>query len=149
MAENQDNRILISIEDLLAQAELLKRQIDDLQKAQTELADSLASIRSAKDSIEELKKQQELLVASDKRGYVMFKVQQQPQEKVLVYLGLSYYAEVDLQTAIKILESREEELNKSLQDINAKLTESVNTYSQISEILRSIQQQQQGNAQQQ
>lgn len=140
MTEKQE-RVVISLEDLIAQAELLKKQIDELQKAQADLADSIASIKSAKDSIEELKRQQELLVASDKRGYLMFKVQQPPLDKVLVYLGLSYYAEVDLQTALKILEKRENDLNASLQDINARLSETVNLYSQISEILRNIQQQ--------
>ncbi|AWR98314.1 prefoldin subunit alpha [Acidianus sulfidivorans JP7] len=140
MSENQ-GKIVVSLEDLLAQADLLKKQIDELQKAQEELAESLASINAAKDSIEELSKQQEMLIASDKKGYLMFRVEQQPQSKVLVYLGLSYYAEVELPTAIKILESRENELNQSIQDINSKLSESINAYSQIAEILRSIQQQ--------
>ncbi|ARM76476.1 prefoldin subunit alpha [Acidianus manzaensis] len=140
MSENQ-GKMVISLEDLLSQADLLKKQIDELQKAQAELADSLASISSAKDSIEELGKQQEMLVSSDKKGYLMFRIQQQPQSKVLVYLGLAYYAEVELPTAIKILESRENELNQALQDINSKLSESINAYSQIAEILKSIQQQ--------
>ncbi|MBW9140981.1 MAG: prefoldin subunit alpha [Candidatus Aramenus sp.] len=141
---DEKGRTVISLEDLLAQADLLKRQIDELQKLQAELLDSLSAIKSAKDALEELKNpQKEMYLSGDKRNFLMLKTSQVSIDKVLVYLGLSYYAEVTPDVAVKILSERENELNASLQEVNKRLTESANAYAQIAEILNSIQAQQQ------
>lgn len=141
---DQQGKIMISLEDLLAQADLLKKQIDDLQKAQSEIADSLSAIKSAKDTIDELKTpQNDLFLSGDKKGFLMLRIPEAKVDKVIVYLGLTYYAEVAPDTAVKILSDRENELNLTLQEINKKLSESINAYSQISDILNRIQEQQQ------
>lgn len=70
------------------------------------------------------------------------KVTEIPSSKVLVNLGLGYYAEIEPDQASKILDEREEQLNKSLQDITARLNNAVNAYTQIAEILNRAQQQQ-------
>ncbi|AWR94909.1 prefoldin subunit alpha [Acidianus brierleyi] len=141
---DQQGKIMISLEDLLAQADLLKKQIEDLQKAQSEIADSLSAIKSAKDTIDELKTpKNDLFLSGDKKGFLMLRIPEAKADKVIVYLGLTYYAEVTPDTAVKILSDRENELNLTLQEVNKKLSESINAYSQISDILNRIQEQQQ------
>ncbi|BDC19802.1 prefoldin subunit alpha [Acidianus sp. HS-5] len=139
MSDQEENKVVVSLDDLLAQAQLLKKQIDDLSAARAELSDSVASIEAAKASIQELKTQQEMLVSTDKKGYLMFKIDPQPPQKVLVYLGLSYYAEVDMDTALKILDDRENELKEAFTGLDKKLAESKDAYDQIVDILNQIQ----------
>ncbi len=141
---DQRGRTVISLEDLLAQADILRKQIDDLQKLQTELLDSLSAVKSAKDAIDELKNPQtDIYLSGDKRSFIMLKASQVSIDKVLVYLGLSYYAEVTPDVAIKLLSEREKELDASLQEVNKRLSESANAYAQIADILNRIQEQQQ------
>ncbi len=139
MSNQEENKVVVSLDDLLAQAQLLKKQIEDLSAARAELSDSVASIESAKASIQELKTQQEMLVSTDKKGYLMFKIDPQPPQKVLVYLGLSYYAEVDMDTALKILDDRENELKEAFTGLDKKLAESKEAYDQIVDVLNQIQ----------
>ncbi len=142
MAES-NNRMVVSLEDLLAQADALRKEIDALQKLRDEIAESLNAARSAKEAINLIKGQgKDLLLSADRRGFVLLKVTEIPSSKVLVNLGLGYYAEIEPDQASKILDEREEQLNKSLQDITARLNNAVNAYTQIAEILNRAQQQQ-------
>ncbi|EZQ06907.1 MULTISPECIES: prefoldin subunit alpha [Acidianus] len=143
---DQQGRVTVTLEDLLAQADLLKKQIEDLQKTQNELTETILSIKSAKDVIQELKAQQEVMVSGDKKGYLIFTVEQKPLQKVLVYLGLSYYAETDIDNAIKILDSRENEVNEALQEVAKRLSDAATMYERIADILRNIQEQSKGDS---
>lgn len=131
----------ISLEELIAQAEYLKKYIDSLQKTQLELLDSINSIDSAKQAIEAMKSgNTDIMVFIDKKGYLMAKVSGIQINKVTVHLGLSYYAEVDPDTAVKILDKRRDELNKAAQSIGNELQKAASAYNQIVDILNQIQQ---------
>lgn len=56
MAES-NNRMVVSLEDLLAQADALRKEIDALQKLRDEIAESLNAARSAKEAINLIKGQ--------------------------------------------------------------------------------------------
>ncbi|BDB97240.1 MAG: prefoldin subunit alpha [Saccharolobus sp.] len=131
----------ISLEELIAQADYLKKYIDSLQKTQLELLDSINSIDSAKQAIEAMKSgNTDIMVFIDKKGYLMAKVSGIQINKVTVHLGLSYYAEVDPDTAVKILDKRRDELNKAAQSIGNELQKAASAYNQIVDILNQIQQ---------
>lgn len=131
----------ITLDDLIAQADYLKRYIDSLQRTQLELLESINSIDSAKQAIETIKSgNKEMLVFIDRKGYLLAKVGGIVGDKVTVHLGLSYYAEVDLDSAIKILDKRKDEISKAAQNLNNELQKAASTYNQIVDILNQIQQ---------
>ncbi|ADB87669.1 prefoldin subunit alpha [Saccharolobus islandicus] len=131
----------ITLDDLIAQADYLKRYIDSLQRTQLELLESINSIDSAKQAIETIKSgNKEMLVFIDRKGYILAKVGGIVGDKVTVHLGLSYYAEVDLDSAIKILDKRKDEISKAAQNLNNELQKAASTYNQIVDILNQIQQ---------
>ncbi|WP_246263962.1 prefoldin subunit alpha [Metallosphaera tengchongensis] len=143
MAESNQGRMVVSLEDLLVQADSLKKEIDALQKLRDEVLESLGAVKSSKEALNILKAQnKEMLLSVDRRGFVILKVTEIPSDKVLVNLGLGYYAEIPPEDASKILDNREEQLNKSLQEITNRLNTVVNAYSQIAEILNRAQAQQ-------
>ncbi|MCI4455449.1 MAG: prefoldin subunit alpha [Sulfolobus sp.] len=129
----------VSVEDLLAQASVLKNNIDYLQRLANDVADALASIASAKEAINALKNMSgDTLIAADKRGNLMLKVSSIDSSKVLVHLGLNYYAEVTSEKAEDILTKREQELKAALERINNELAKNIQAYSEITSILQSI-----------
>ena len=130
----------ISVEDLLAQASLLKANIDALQKIVNDLNDALSSVTSAKEAVGLIKKGQgEFLMALDRRGNVIVKVNGLENTKVLIHLGLNYYAEVGVDKAEEILNQREAELKKSLESANVELAKNVEAYNEVATILNQIQ----------
>lgn len=129
----------VSVEDLLAQASALRNNIDYLQRLANDVADALASIASAKEAINALKNTSgDTLIAADKRGNLMLKVSPIDSSKVLVHLGLNYYAEVTSEKAEDILTKREQELKAALERINNELAKNVQAYNEITSILQSI-----------
>ncbi|MCG2888223.1 MAG: prefoldin subunit alpha [Sulfolobales archaeon] len=129
----------VSVEDLLAQASALRNNIDYLQRLANDVADALASIASAKEAINALKNMSgDTLIAADKRGNLILKVGSIDSSKVLVHLGLNYYAEVTSEKAEDILTKREQELKAALERINNELAKNVQAYNEITSILQSI-----------
>ena len=129
----------VSVEDLLAQASVLRNNIDYLQRLANDVADALASIASAKEAINALKNMSgDTLIAADKRGNLMLKLGSIDSSKVLVHLGLNYYAEVTSEKAEDILTKREQELKAALERINNELAKNVQAYNEITSILQSI-----------
>ena len=138
---NESQKVVVSIEDLLAQADALKKYIDYLQKTYAELQDNIMSIDSSLQALKEIQNSQELLTIGDKRGNIIFKLQGIEKAKVLVHLGLDYYAEVDPSLAEKILNDKKTELSGVLNDVQRELAKSVEAYNEITEVLNQIQQQ--------
>jgi prefoldin alpha subunit len=68
----------------------------------------------------------------------MLKVSSIDSSKVLVHLGLNYYAEVTSEKAEDILTKREQELKAALERINNELAKNIQAYSEITSILQSI-----------
>ena len=132
----------ITLEELIVQADSLRRYIESLQRAQIEILESINSIESAKQAIESIKSgsNKEIMLFIDKKGYVMTRVNEISSDKLMIHLGLSYYAEVDPDTAARILDKRKEELNKAAQSLNNELQKAASTYNQIVDILNQIQQ---------
>jgi len=139
---NENQKVVISVEDLLVQADVLKKYIDYLQKTYAELQDNIMSIDSSLQALKEIQNSQELLMIGDRKGNIIFKIQGIERAKVLVHLGLDYYAEVDPAVAEKILSDKKTELSNALNSVQKELAKSVEAYNEIAEILNQIQQQQ-------
>ncbi|BFH74388.1 prefoldin subunit alpha [Sulfurisphaera javensis] len=141
MSNEENQNVVVSLEDLLAQADALKKYIDYLQKTYAELQDNIMSIDSSLQALKELQNNQELLMVGDKKGNIIFKVQGVDKAKVLVHLGLEYYAEVDPEFATKVLSDKKAELSSLLSNVEKELAKSLEAYKEIADILNQAQQQ--------
>jgi len=141
MTESKEGQQIVSVEQLLAEVERIKRSIDTLQSAILEVNDSISAISSSKKVLEITKNQTqvEALISVDKRGYLIQKINGILRDKVLVRLGSKYYAEVDIDTAIRILDKREEELKRVSQSLQVELSKQLQYYNQLVEVLNQIQ----------
>ncbi len=136
---DQNREMQISLEDLLAQAEYLKKYIDMLQKSIADLTDSLASIDSAKQFLENINEKGDQLITVDRRGFVLIKGEVKDSSKVTLNIGLGYYAEVSPEHAQKFLDAKRDEINKALQNMVAERDKAATAYYQIAEILERAQ----------
>ncbi|MEM0373977.1 MAG: prefoldin subunit alpha [Sulfolobaceae archaeon] len=142
MSENKEGQQqVISVEQLLNEVERIRRSIDTLQSAILEVNDSISAIASSKKVLEITKSQNQIeaLVTVDKKGYLIQRINGIASNKVLVRLGSKYYAEVDIDTALRILEKREEELKRVSQSLQGELAKQLQYYNQLVEILNQIQ----------
>ncbi|MEM0173610.1 MAG: prefoldin subunit alpha [Sulfolobaceae archaeon] len=142
MSENKEGQQqVISVEQLLNEVERIRRSIDTLQSAILEVNDSISEIASSKKVLEITKSQNQIeaLVTVDKKGYLIQRINGIASNKVLVRLGSKYYAEVDIDTALRILEKREEELKRVSQSLQGELAKQLQYYNQLVEILNQIQ----------
>lgn len=136
----QSGQIAIDVGALYQQAVELKEYIDTLQKTLTEVLDSIESVKSSKSAIDEIGKgNQEYIMIGDRKGNVMFKVSNINNVKVIVHLGMQYFVEVDPQTAKKILDDKEKELNDYSKALQAELAKSIEAYNQLAQVLSAIQ----------
>ncbi|AHC51701.1 prefoldin subunit alpha [Sulfolobus acidocaldarius SUSAZ] len=125
---------------LYDQATALRQYIDTLQKNLAEVLESLEAVRASKSAVDEIgKENQEYLLFGDRKGNIVFKVNSVDKNKVLIHLGLNYYAEVDPQAAKKILDDREQQLAEVSKNIQGELSKSIDAYNQIAEILSQVQ----------
>ncbi|BBD72554.1 hypothetical protein HS1genome_0943 [Sulfodiicoccus acidiphilus] len=137
----EQNRVEVSVDQLVAQAEQLRDYINRLQNMVRELTDSLISIESSKEAIGLLGSGgRELLLATDRKGYVILEGVTVSLGKVLVNLGMNYYVEVDPKTGVEMLNKEEESVKTNIQTLQEELSKSVSAYNEIAAILNQIQQ---------
>jgi len=140
MSKEQQQQVLEYIEYLYEQATALKQYIDALQKRLTDISEAIESIRASKQALQELQKEGgEFLLFGDRRGNIVFKVGNIDKQKVLIHIGLEYYAEVEPSYAQKILDEREQELNGVYNSIQTELSKSIDAYNQIVSVLSQFQ----------
>jgi len=136
-----EEKVEVSIDQLVAQAEQLRDYINRLQNMVKELTDSLISVESSKEAINLLTSEgRELLLAMDRKGYVILEGVSVSLGKVLVNLGMNYYVEVEPKVGIEMLNKEEEGIKANIQSLQDELSKSVNTYNEIAGILSQIQQ---------
>jgi len=124
-----EEKVEVSIDQLVAQAEQLRDYINRLQNMVKELTDSLISVESSKEAINLLTSEgRELLLAMDRKGYVILEGVSVSLGKVLVNLGMNYYVEVEPKVGIEMLNKEEEGIKANIQSLQDELSKSVNAY---------------------
>lgn len=133
--------VVISVKDLIDEAERLKQYIDSLQKALSDVNESINSIEDAKKLLTELQSssKSEFFTTSDRRGYLILKLQGVSQDKVLIHVGSKYYVEVDPSTGVQILQRQEDRLKDISTSIQQELAKQLQVYNQIIDLLNQIQ----------
>ncbi|MCY0859423.1 MAG: prefoldin subunit alpha [Sulfolobaceae archaeon] len=133
--------IVISVSDLINEAERLKQYIDSLQKALSDVNESINAIEDAKKLLNQLQQspQGEIFTTADRRGYLLLKLQGVNASKVLIHLGSKYYVEVDPSAGIQVLQRQEDQLKDLSTSIQQELAKQLQVYNQIVDLLNQIQ----------
>jgi prefoldin alpha subunit len=132
-------RVVVSIEELVERAQQLRNYISQLESSLREITNTLAELEGAKRGIKEIESlSQDFMFYADKKGFLAVKAKELVKERVLVYIGLEYYLETDLKTAYNTLEIQGREIQKSAQAIQEELGKAVETYREITNILEQI-----------
>lgn len=128
----------VSFEELAAQLQVVKTQIEDLQAYLAQLESNLRSIETAKMSVEGVDKAEgSIFVPGDPSATVFLIVEVKDKEKVLTHIGLNVYALLSKDKAVKILSEKESSLKTAIERVRSELEKLVKAYEQYSLILQS------------
>ncbi len=133
----QEGRIVVPLESIIAELNEVKKYIDTLQAHIDQITSELNEINSSRNFLSELKtsKPKELIIPTDRRGYVLAKVQPTDLEKVLVHIGLDFYAEVNLEKASEILTIIEKDLKEGVRNLQQELSRALGYYQHLQNIV--------------
>ena len=134
---SREARVVVPLESIIAELGEVKKYIDSLQAHIDQITSELNEISSSRNFLSELKtsKPKELIVPTDRRGYVLAKVQPADLEKVLVHIGLDFYAEVGLEKASEILTTIEKDLKENIRTLQQELSRALNYYQYLQNIV--------------
>jgi len=123
----------MSMNEALARLAELRRYMEAIQAQIDQATQELEEIRSSTNAISELKRRpdSELLMPTDRRGHVLFKVKAVDPSKVLTHVGLEYFAEVDIEKAVEILTIKEKEVKEVLGTLQQELNKVASAYKQL------------------
>ncbi len=142
MSEQAREERTISIDQLLAEATLLKEYINFYENQALRISSILAEVRKAKDSIDALtrsKDSEEIIVKLDTLGLSLARVKDVERDNVLLNLGLDIYVYVDTSFALNYLSKVESALVKDLESTRKVLDELTKRYAGIQQFLASLQ----------
>ncbi len=124
---------LNQLRDLIA---ILQDQVNTLTQELTELQLALSTIRGLEEVVEET----EVLVAADRLATILVpaKILGNWSNKVVINIGRNYYARVDKDTAIKMLNKRINATQNLLRLRSQELNSVVNEYNSLQQALQAM-----------
>jgi len=139
--------ITVPLDTLIAELGEVRRYIDTLQSQLNQITSELSEVNNSKNFISELKTEgvKEVVVPTDRRGYVLTRAKPIDKDKVIVHIGLEYYAELPLEKAMEILINIEKDLRNTLTLIQRELSNATNYYQQLQALIgKALEQARQG-----
>jgi len=129
--------IAIPLDALIAELGEVRRYIDALQNQLNQITSELNEVNNSKNFISELKTSSidEIVIPTDRRGYVLTRAKPIDRDKVIVHVGLEYYAKLPLEKAMEILINIEKDLRNTLTLIQRELNNATNYYQQLQALI--------------
>lgn len=148
MSSNERREVItVPLDTLIAELGEVRRYIDTLQSQLNQITSELSEVNNSKNFISELKTEgvEEVVVPTDRRGYVLTRAKPIDKDKVIVHIGLEYYAELPLEKAMEILINIEKDLRNTLTLIQRELSNATNYYQQLQALIgKALEQARQG-----
>ncbi len=148
MSSNERREVItVPLDTLIAELGEVRRYIDTLQSQLNQITSELSEVNNSKNFISELKTEgvKEVVVPTDRRGYVLTRAKPIDKDKVIVHIGLEYYAELPLEKAMEILINIEKDLRNTLTLIQRELSNATNYYQQLQALIgKALEQARQG-----
>lgn len=133
MSSEREGVIAVPLDALIAELGEIRRYIDSLQNQLNQVTSELNEVSNSKNFISELKTGsiEEVVIPTDRRGYVLTRAKPIDRDRVIVHIGLDYYAELPLEKAMEILITVEKDLRNTLALIQRELSNAANYYQQL------------------
>ena len=138
MSSNERREVIaIPLDALIAELGEVRRYIDALQNQLNQITSELNEVNNSKNFISELKTSSidEIVIPTDRRGYVLTRAKPIDRDKVIVHVGLEYYAKLPLEKAMEILINIEKDLRNTLTLIQRELNNATNYYQQLQALI--------------
>ncbi len=140
----ETKQVTISLDELAARAELLRRYIELLKTQMDLLLEEINELKTAYNTLKEARESEdEIYISTNRFNTVLIKgsLPKGWDKDILLHIGLEYFIKTDKETAMKLLEKkiseREEVVRKTREDYKKMLIE----YEQIQGILATVYQQ--------
>ena len=148
MSSNERKEVIaVPLDALVAELGEVRKYIDALQNQLNQITSELNEVNNSKNFISELKTGSidEVVIPADRRGYVLARAKPIDREKVIVHVGLEYYAELSLEKAMEILINIEKDLRNTLALIQRELNNATSYYQQLQALIsKALEQARQG-----
>jgi len=137
LSSNEKREVIaIPLESLIAELSEVRKYIDALQAQINQLTVELNEIGNSRNFISEIKSgAREIIVPTDRRGYVLTKARLEFTDKVIVHVGLDYYVEVPLEKAMDVLVNIEKDLRDTINTLQRELNNATIYYQQLQSIV--------------
>ncbi|MCS7108188.1 MAG: prefoldin subunit alpha [Sulfolobales archaeon] len=133
------------VDSLVIELSEVRKYVERLQGTMSQLASELQEIRLSRAAIEELlnKGSLETLISLDGRGHTYVRGVISEVKSVIAHIGSNYYAEVNSDLAIKLLNDKEGDALQALRMIEGELNKVLTYYQQLQETLNKVLKEQQ------
>lgn len=134
---------VVSLDELLQQAALLRDSIERLQAVLNEYASLAADYRAARDAIDAMSRGEgevEFLAALNPRRSVLGYSRLVRRDVFIIHVGGDVFVELPPEQAARLLVELEGEASKVVEQLNTELRRQVEQYSYIQTLLAQIQQ---------
>ena len=139
MSSGEQRRVVVTLDELVAQLELIRAEAARLRDLLTQLNAEKAAITVAKESIDSILK-------AGQGSPVLFPLSTSPvalveatpvsKDKVIVHLGADVYAKMDVSEALRLLTEEEGEYTRAIQEVSRRLAELENLQAQYEAVIR-------------
>ncbi len=134
---------VVSLDELLQQAALLRDSIERLQVVLNEYASLAADYRAARDAIDAMSRGEgevEFLAPLNSRRSVLGYSRLVRKDAFIIHVGGDVFVELPPEPAARLLVELEGEANKIVEQLNTELRRQVEQYSYIQALLAQVQQ---------
>lgn len=129
----------LDAQTLAAQLQALRDQIAQLQTYIAQLTASLDSVRRARESIKAITSAEGIVVVPlDPNMNALMTFSPVDRDRVTIRLGSNIYARMKAEEASRILEERENSLNRAIEDVRRRLNEAIAAYERYLSILQGL-----------
>ncbi|PUA33384.1 MAG: prefoldin subunit alpha [Zestosphaera tikiterensis] len=140
MSESKGQRVVVSLDALVAQMAELRKYIENLQTQINQIQEEISELRASSNALSEFKsgKTEEILTPADRRGHILIKAKPVSKETVVTHIGLEYYVELPLDKAIEILTLKEKELREASDELQRELVRVLNYYQRLENVVNTV-----------
>ena len=135
MAKKKQEKVVIDLDQLRAQAMALEQLIQGYQEVLNRLEEARVNVQKAIDTIEGIKEGEDILVPADGVGVAYFLAKPANTDKILVHLGVDVYAALPRDQALERLSKRLASIQAEIDRVRSQLAQAASQYNAILGIL--------------
>ncbi len=129
----------ITLDQALVLLSLMESEIEYLRKALSDIEARMSNLSSLKESLEEIRNgADDALIPVDAMSVALVKASIKPVERVVVSIGLGYFAELEYKRAIELVNSMEKRLQESYAEIAGYLQALLSQYESLAKQVESV-----------